>query len=96
MSLLIRTLRALRLPMFCALLWLLSAGSAQASINCTASMTAVAFGAVDLVAGTATPANATLSYTCTKSGNNNTTEYARVCSTSATATRASRTSIRAS
>lgn len=79
MSLLIRTLRALRLPMFCALLWLLSAGSAQASINCTASMTAVAFGAVDLVAGTATPANATLSYTCTKSGNNNTTEYARVC-----------------
>jgi len=79
MSLLIRTLRALRLPMFCALLWLLSAGSAQASINCTASMTAVAFGPVDLVAGTATPANATLSYTCTKSGNNNTTEYARVC-----------------
>ncbi|BEP40028.1 spore coat protein U domain-containing protein [Variovorax sp. V15] len=79
MSLLIRTLRALRLPMFCALLWLLSAGSAQASINCTASMTAMAFGPVDLVAGTATPANATLSYTCTKSGNNNTTEYARVC-----------------
>ncbi|WP_432727966.1 Csu type fimbrial protein [Variovorax sp. W6] len=79
MSLLIRTLRALRLPLFCMLLWLLSAGSAQASINCTASMTAVAFGSVDLVAGTAAPANATLSYTCTKTGNTNTTEYARVC-----------------
>lgn len=79
MSLLIRTLQALRLPLFCALLWLLSVGSAQASINCTASMTAVAFGPVDLVAGTATPVNATLSYTCTKTGNNNTTEYARVC-----------------
>lgn len=74
-----RILRALRLPLLCALLWLLSAGSAHASINCTASMTAVAFGTVDLVAGTATPANATLTYTCTKSGNNNTTEYARVC-----------------
>ncbi|WP_395317538.1 spore coat protein U domain-containing protein [Variovorax sp. UC74_104] len=79
MSLLIRMLQALRLPLFCTLLWLLSAGSAQASINCTASMTAVAFGTVDLVAGTAAPANATLSYTCTKSGNTNTTEYARVC-----------------
>ncbi|SET87773.1 spore coat U domain-containing protein [Variovorax sp. OV084] len=80
MSLLTSTLRALRLPLFCALLWLLSAGSAQASINCTATMTAVAFGTVDLVAGgTPTPATATLSYTCTKTGNTNTTEYARVC-----------------
>lgn len=74
-----RTLQAMRLPLFCVLLWLMSAGSAQASINCTASMTGVAFGTVDLVAGTAAPANATLSYTCTKTGNTNTTEYARVC-----------------
>ncbi|MGJ7505718.1 Csu type fimbrial protein [Variovorax sp. ZT5P49] len=80
MSLLTSTLRVLRLPLFCALLWLMSAGSAQASINCTASMTAVAFGTVDLVAGgTPTPATATLSYTCTKTGNTNTTEFARVC-----------------
>lgn len=80
MSLLIRTLRALCLPLFCALLSLLFAGNAQASINCTASMTAVAFGPVDLVAGGMPPSvNATLSYTCTKTGNTNTTEYARVC-----------------
>ncbi len=79
-SLLTRTLRALRLPLFCTLLWLLSAGSAHASINCTASMTNVAFGSVDLVAGgTPAPTTATLTYTCTKSGNTNTTEYARVC-----------------
>ncbi|CAN7355310.1 Csu type fimbrial protein [Variovorax paradoxus] len=74
-----RTLRVLRLPLFCALLWWVGVGSAQASINCTASMTALSFGQVDLVSGTPAPANATLSYNCTKTGNSNRTEYAQVC-----------------
>lgn len=78
MSFLTRTLQALRLPLLCALLWWLPAGSAQAAVSCTATMTNLAFGTVELVnGGTATPATATLNYTCTNDGN--TTEMARVC-----------------
>jgi spore coat protein U-like protein len=78
MSLLTRTLQALCLPSMCALLWWLPAGSAQAAVNCTATMTGVAFGTVDLVAGgTPSPANANLNYTCTNDGL--LTEQARVC-----------------
>lgn len=78
MSFLTRTLRAMRLPLFCALLWWLAAGSAQAAVNCTALMDSVAFGTVDLVAGgTPSPVNATLTYTCNNTGNS--TESLTVC-----------------
>lgn len=79
MSFLSRTLRALRLPLFCGLLWWVGVGSAQAAITCSATMSALNFGTVDLVDGAPAPANAALSYTCTKTGNNNRTEYAKVC-----------------
>ena len=73
-----RTLRALRLPLFCALLWWVPVGSAQAAVSCTASMSALNFGTVELVDGS-TPAavNATLNYTCNNTGNS--TESLRVC-----------------
>ena len=73
-----RTLRALRLPLFCALLWWVGAGSAQATIICTAEMTNLAFGTVDLVDGS-TPSSptATLSYRCTN--DSSTAEQVRIC-----------------
>jgi len=89
-----RTLQALRLPLFCVLLWWLPVGTAQAQVSCTATMTNVAFGTVDLVDGSAPSTTATLSYTCT-----NTAAPPRSpgsASTLATATKASPTSIRAS
>lgn len=63
-----RVWRALLALPVCVLLWWLPAGSAQAAINCTASMDAVSFGTVNLVAGTPAPVNATLNYTCTNNG----------------------------
>ncbi|WP_354328510.1 Csu type fimbrial protein [Variovorax paradoxus] len=66
------------MPLLCALLWLLPASGAQAAVNCTAAMTNLAFGTVELVTGdTPSPANATLNYTCTNDGL--LTEQARVC-----------------
>lgn len=78
MSFLSRTLQALRLPLICALLWWLPVGSAQAAVSCTASMSALNFGTVELVDGSTPPSvNATLSYTCNNTGNS--TESLRVC-----------------
>ncbi|MDQ0586654.1 Csu type fimbrial protein [Variovorax paradoxus] len=78
MSFLTRTLRALRLPLFCALLWWVGAGSAQATITCTATMTNLAFGTVDLVDGSTPPSpTATLNYTCTN--NSTVAEIVRAC-----------------
>ncbi|MDQ0572830.1 spore coat protein U-like protein [Variovorax paradoxus] len=78
MSFLTRTLQALRLPMLCALLWWLPAGSAQAAVSCTATMTNLAFGTVELVDGAASSSvNATLNYTCTNDGT--AAVQARVC-----------------
>jgi spore coat protein U-like protein len=78
MSRAIRALQALGLCVSCALLWWLPATGAQAAVNCSATMTNVSFGTVDLVAGgTPPPANATLNYTCTNDGL--VTEQARVC-----------------
>ncbi|MBW8718973.1 MAG: spore coat protein U domain-containing protein [Variovorax paradoxus] len=73
-----RTLRVLRLPLFCVLLWWVGVGSAQATIICTAEMTNLAFGSVDLVDGS-TPSSptATLSYNCTN--NSTTAEQVRIC-----------------
>jgi spore coat protein U-like protein len=72
-----RTLRALRLPLFCGLLWWVGVGSAQAA-NCTATMTTLSFGTVELLDGSAPPpVTATLSYTCNNTSNN--TESLRVC-----------------
>ncbi len=47
------------------LLWPLCAGSAHAAVNCTATMSDVMFGNVDLVSNTGTSTSGTLSYTCT-------------------------------
>ncbi|AVQ83463.1 MULTISPECIES: Csu type fimbrial protein [unclassified Variovorax] len=78
MILLTRTLQALRLPLICMMLWGLPAGSAQAAVSCSATMTGLAFGTVDLVSGgTPTPATATLSYTCNNTGN--ATEFVQIC-----------------
>ncbi|CAN7338910.1 spore coat U domain-containing protein [Variovorax paradoxus] len=72
-----RTLRALRLPLFCALLWWLGAGSAQAQVSCSATMSNVAFGTVELVDGSAPTTTATLAYNCTNTGS--TSIFVRVC-----------------
>ena len=77
MSFLSRTLRALGLPLFCALLWWAPVGSAQAA-TCSASMTNLSFGPVELVDGGTPPSvTATLSYTCSNTSGN--TESLRVC-----------------
>jgi spore coat protein U-like protein len=68
--------QGLLLPLIFALLCWLPAGNAQAAVSCTATMTNVAFGTVDLVAGTPLPVTATLNYTCT---NNAAATQARVC-----------------
>ena len=47
------------------LLWVLFAGGTHAAVNCTASMSPVMFGSVDLVGNTGALTNGTLSYTCT-------------------------------
>ena len=76
----------LRQPSVKALLWaallvlastLWPAHSARATVRCTASMTNLNFGSVNLVAGTGLSATATLSYTCTNDVT--TATYARVC-----------------
>lgn len=77
MSFLSRTLQALRLPLFCALLWWLPVGGAQAA-SCNATMTNLNFGTVELVDGsTSLSATATLSYTCSNTSGN--TESLKVC-----------------
>lgn len=68
---------ALGLPLTFALLWCLPVGRAQAAVTCTATMTNVAFGNVNLVAGTGLTTTGTLKYSC-KNGNGTQT-YARVC-----------------
>ena len=74
MKLSLATVRALG----ALLLWVGQVLPAQAAVNCTASMTAVSFGAVDLVAGTGLQTNATLNYSCTNTSLMN-VEYVRVC-----------------
>ena len=74
MNLSLATVRALG----ALFLWVTLVLPAQADVNCTASMTPVSFGTVDLVAGTGLQTNATLNYRCT---NNSpvSVEYVRVC-----------------
>lgn len=48
---------------------------AQAAVNCTATMTGVNFGNVDLVAGVGLTASGTLNYSCTNTRNQTTTAY---------------------
>lgn len=79
MSLLTRSLKALGLPLLLALLWWLPAGPAQAAVSCTATMTNLAFGTVELVNGsTAAPTTATLNYNCTNDSTS-AIEQVRVC-----------------
>jgi spore coat protein U-like protein len=78
MSFLTRSLKGLGPALLFALLCWLPAGGAQAAVTCSATMSNVAFGTVELVDGTAPPsANATLAYTCDNTGNS--TEFVRVC-----------------
>ena len=71
----VKTMLWAALLVLAALLW--PTQSARAAVSCTASMTDLNFGSVDLVAGTGLSATATLSYTCTN--NVTTATYARVC-----------------
>ena len=72
-----RSWQALLLPLLCAVLWGLPAERAQAAVTCTASMTNVDFGSVDLVGSSGYTTSATLNYTCTNG--NNARTFARVC-----------------
>ena len=71
MNYLCRTRQSLVVLLAGWLMWTLCAGNAHAAVNCTATMTAVAFGNVDLVHNIGTSTNGTLSYTCTNSDRNN-------------------------
>lgn len=77
MNLSFRSWQALLLPLLCVVLWGLPAERAQAAVTCTASMTNVDFGSVDLVSGSGLTTTATLTYTCTN--NNSARTLARVC-----------------
>lgn len=72
-----RCLRLLIGVMLCAAFWSLPAREASAAPSCSATMTALNFGDVDLVSGGTMTASATLNYTCTNDNSN--TRYARLC-----------------
>lgn len=61
----------------CAATWGWPAHEAAATTSCTAEMTALNFGSVDLVSDGTLTANATLTYRCTN--NDNKVAYTRVC-----------------
>ena len=61
----------------CGLLWAVSAPHAHAAVICTATMTDVNFGSVDLVAGVGLTSSGTLTYTCTNDATSATN--VRVC-----------------
>ena len=65
-----RCLRLLMGVMLCAAFWSLPAREASAAPTCSATMSALEFGDVDLVAGGTMTASAKLSYTCTNDNNN--------------------------
>lgn len=72
-----RAWRALLLPLLCLLGGTLPMHTAQAAVTCTASMTDVNFGTVDLVAGVGLSASGTLTYSCTN--DTTTATYVRAC-----------------
>ncbi|RYF71200.1 MAG: spore coat U domain-containing protein, partial [Comamonadaceae bacterium] len=59
------SLRTLLVPLIALVLGWLPIQGAEAAVVCTATMTALNFGTVDLVDGTPTEASATLDYICT-------------------------------
>ncbi len=61
----------------CAAFWGLPAREAVAAPSCSATMTGLNFGDVDLVTGGTLTASATLNYTCTNDNSN--ARYARLC-----------------
>lgn len=71
-----RAWRTLFLPLLC-LGGILPVRMAHAAPTCSASMTDVSFGAVDLVAGVGLSASGTLNYTCTN--DTTTATYVRAC-----------------
>lgn len=77
MNLSTRLRQGLLLPLLCGVLWGLPAENTQAAVTCTASMTNVDFGSVDLVSGTGLTTTAMLTYACTNG--NNARTFARVC-----------------
>ncbi len=72
-----RAWRAWLLPVLCLLGGILPMQMAQAAVTCTASMTDVNFGSVDLVAGVGLSASGTLTYNC--SNDSTSATYVRVC-----------------
>lgn len=72
-----RAWRAWLLPLLCLLAGTLPMKTVQAAVACTATMTDVSFGSVDLVAGVGLFANGTLNYTC--SNDSTSTTFVRVC-----------------
>ncbi|RYF32498.1 MAG: spore coat U domain-containing protein, partial [Comamonadaceae bacterium] len=71
------SLRTLLVPLVALVLGWLPMRGAEAAVVCTATMTALNFGTVDLVDGTPTEASATLDYTCSNDATANT--FARIC-----------------
>lgn len=69
--------RTLLVPLIALLVGWFPMQGAQAAVVCTATMTALNFGTVDLIDGTPTEASATLDYVCTNDATTQT--FARVC-----------------
>lgn len=72
-----RAWRACLLPLLCLLAGILPMHMAQAAVACTATMTDVNFGTVDLVAGGGLSATGTMNYSCTNDATSATN--VRVC-----------------
>lgn len=63
--------------LLCSALWGWPAHEAAAAVTCSATMSDVSFGSVDLVSGGTYSSTATLNYTCSNSDNG--TRYVRLC-----------------
>lgn len=77
MSCLCRFRQALAALLACCLLWAMPAQKVHAAVSCTATMSNVDFGSVDLVAGVGLTSSGTLNYTCTN--NVSSATNVRVC-----------------
>ena len=74
----LRQIRQALAPLLaCCMLWAMPAQKVHAAVSCTASMSNVDFGSVDLVAGVGLTSSGTLDYTCTNDASSATN--VRVC-----------------
>lgn len=67
----LRRWQALLPPLLCLLGWALPVQSVHAAVSCTATMSDVSFGSVDLVNNSGTITSGSLSYNCTNTDRNN-------------------------